>query len=159
MVWTINKVGEGPHDAYKNLGDLSQGNPHKANDFLTAQATSVVRACIANSTITEMITNRKLLREAIIKEMFEVVKGQGVWLETVEITGVECCSQSLFIDMQTNFREQKRQEATLYQMKIKEELDVIQNQKEIEKAEIVRGIDEKKRVYKTKIDLELKETE
>lgn len=157
MVWTVNRMGEGPYNAYKNLGDLSSGNPYKANDFLTAQATSVVRSCIANSTITEMITNRKLLREAIIKEMFEVVKGQGVWLETVEITGVECCSQSLFIDMQTNFREQKRQEATLYQMQIKSEMDVVQNQKEIEKAEIVRTINEKKSVYKKKVDLELKE--
>lgn len=92
MVWTVNRIGDGPYNAFKNLGDISSGNPKKANEFLTAQAASVVRSCIATSTIAEMITNRKLLREAIIKEMFEVVKGQGVWLETVEITGVDICS-------------------------------------------------------------------
>ena len=67
LVWTVNRVGEGPFNAYKNLGDISSGNPRTANDSLT---------------------NRKLLRDAIHKEMFEVVKGWGVWLETIEITGV-----------------------------------------------------------------------
>ena len=47
----------------------------------------------------EMIQNRKLLREAVTKEMFDTVKGWGVWLETIEITGVEICSLSLFRDM------------------------------------------------------------
>ena len=46
-----------------------------------------------------MITNRKLLRDAIRKEMFDVVKGWGVWLETIEITGVTICSSSLFKDL------------------------------------------------------------
>ena len=39
-----------------------------------------------------MLTNRKLLRDAIRKDMFEVVKGWGVWLETVEITDVKISS-------------------------------------------------------------------
>jgi len=40
--------------------------------------------------------------------MFDTVKSWGVWLETIEITGVEICSQSLFRDMQTNYRETMR---------------------------------------------------
>lgn len=51
-----------------------------------------------------MITNRKLLRDAIHKEMFDVVKGWGVWLETIEITGVTICSKATFADMQNNYR-------------------------------------------------------
>jgi len=93
LVWGINRVGAGPLNAYKNLGtDLASENPHSANDALTSMASAVVRSCIANSTINEMLTNRKLLRDAIRKEMFEVVKGWGVWLETVEITDVKISS-------------------------------------------------------------------
>merc|ERR1712060_127638 len=122
LVWTINRMGEGPLNAYKTLGDISSGNPKSANDSLTAMSSAIVRSCIANSTINELITNRKLLREAIRKEMFEVVKGWGVWLETVEITGVTISSQSLFKDMQTNYRESVRQEAETYKMEMKSEL-------------------------------------
>lgn len=45
-----------------------------------------------------------MLRDAIRKEMQEVVRGWGVWLETVEITDVLISSSSLFKDMQTGFR-------------------------------------------------------
>ena len=118
LVWTVNRLDDGPFNAYKNLGDISSGDPRTANDSLISMSSAVVRSCIANSTIQEMITNRKLLREAIRKEMFDVVKGWGVWLETIEITGVEICSSSLFKDLQTNYRESMRQQATLYQMQI-----------------------------------------
>ena len=118
LVWTVNRLEDGPFNAYKNLGDISSGDPRTANDSLISMSSAVVRSCIANSTIQEMITNRKLLREAIRKEMFDVVKGWGVWLETIEITGVEICSSSLFKDLQTNYRESMRQQATLYQMQI-----------------------------------------
>lgn len=128
LVWTVNRIGQGPFNAYKNLGDISSGNPQTANESLIAEASAVVRGCIANSTIEESIRNRKLLRDAIHKEMFEVVKGWGVWLETIEITGVEICSQSLFKDLQTNFRESMRQQATLHQMQIKSEIDQVKSQ-------------------------------
>ena len=114
LVWTVNRLGDGPFNAYKNLGDISSGNPKTANESLIAMSSAVVRSCIANSTIQEMITNRKLLREAIHKEMFDVVKGWGVWLETIEITGVTICSTSLFKDLQTNYRESMRQQSTLF---------------------------------------------
>ena len=114
LVWTVNRIGDGPFNAYKNLGDISSGNPRTANESLIAMSSAVVRSCIANSTIEEMITNRKLLRDAIHKEMFDVVKGWGVWLETIEITDVTICSQSLFKDLQTNYRESMRQQAALH---------------------------------------------
>lgn len=120
-------------------------------------STSVVRSCIANSTIKEMITNRKLLRTAISKEMFDVVKGWGVWLETVEITGVTICSKSLFTDLQTNYRETIRQQSVLFTMQIKDEIDAIKNKNSIEVAEKERENQEKERIYREKINLELKE--
>ena len=135
LVWTINRVGDGPFNAYKNLGDISSGNPKTANDSLIAMSSAVVRSCIANSTIQEMITNRKLLRDAIHKEMFEVVKGWGVWLETIEITDVKICSAALFKDLQTNYRESMRQQATLFQMQVKSEIEQVNSQNGLEVAE------------------------
>jgi len=52
IIWTINKVGEGPFNAYKNLGtDIASQNPTSANNTLTAMSSAIVRNCIANSTI------------------------------------------------------------------------------------------------------------
>ena len=51
LVWTVNRIGEGPLNAYKNLGDISSGNPRQANESLIAMASAVVRSCIANSSI------------------------------------------------------------------------------------------------------------
>lgn len=157
LVWTINRIGDGPFNAYKNLGDLASGNPKSANDSLTSMSSAVVRSCIANSSISEMMTNRKLLRNAIHEEMFEVVKGWGVWLETIEITGVEICSPQLFKDLQTNYRESMRQTATLYAMKIKEEIEQVQNQNSLEIAQKEREFNEKDRIYRNKIDQDIKE--
>ena len=156
LVWSINRVGEGPLNAFKNLGsDLSTDNPHSANDALTSMASAIVRSCIANSTIEEMLTNRKLLRDAIRSEMFEVVKGWGVWLETVEITGVTISSQSLFKDMQTNYREAVRKEAELYKMTMKSELAEIINQNDIMMKQKEREFSDKKRVYQEQIQNEM----
>jgi len=156
LVWGINRVGTGPLDAYKHLGtDLASDNPHSANDALTSMASAVVRSCIANSTINEMLTNRKLLRDAIKKEMFEVVKGWGVWLETVEITGVTISSQALFKDLQTNYRESVRKDAELFKMTIQSEIAEIQNKNDIEMKEKVRTFDDAKRVYQEKVQAEI----
>jgi len=52
LVWTINRVGNGPFNAYKTLGpDLASDNPQHANDTLTSMSSAIVRNCIANSTI------------------------------------------------------------------------------------------------------------
>ena len=79
--------------------------------------------------------------------MFEVVKGWGVWLETVEITGVTISSQSLFKDMQTNYREAVRKEAELFKMTMKSELAEIINQNDITMKQKEREFSDKKRVY------------
>ncbi len=97
LVWTINRVGNGPFNAYKTLGpDLASNNPQHANDTLTSMSSAIVRNCIANSTIQQMLRDRAKVCQAIKKEMFEVVKGWGVWLETVEITDVLIASKTLF---------------------------------------------------------------
>ena len=102
--WTVDRDGEGPMKAFKNL-DVSSHNPRNANETLRAMTSAIVRNQIANSTISEIIKNRQGLREAVMKEITEVAKGWGVHLATVEVTDVRICSGTLFKDMQTQFRE------------------------------------------------------
>lgn len=109
LVWSIRRTDDGPFNAYKNLGDdLASGNPVTANDNLVSMASAIVRAAIANSTINDMLKNRDTLRETIRSDMDKVVKGWGVWLETVEITDVQISSNNLFKDLQSKFREDKK---------------------------------------------------
>ena len=157
LVWTINRVGDGPFKALKMLGNIQSGNPTHANESLTKQAVAVVRSCIANSTIDQLITNRKMLRERIKQDMFEQVKRWGVWLETIEITGVQIMSNSLFKNLQANYREKIHQEATLYAMKIKQDVDQQRNQIRLEVEEKQREINEKERKYVNQIENEKKE--
>lgn len=157
LVWTVNRRGTGPFEAYKNLGDISSGNPRSANESLVAEAAAVVRGCIANSTIEEMIRNRAMLRDAISKEMVDVVKGWGVWLETIEITDVKISSQSLFKDLQTNYRESMRQQATLHRAEIQEQIAEEKNKNSIMVQEKERQANEKTTIYSGKIDIETKE--
>jgi hypothetical protein len=72
-----------------------------------------------------MLRNRQTLREQIRKEMFEVVKGWGVWLETVEITDVKIMSGQLFKDLQANYRENMKKEAEVYRMSVESEINVV----------------------------------
>lgn len=111
--------------AYKNLGsDLASDDPLTANNLLTSMASAIVRNCIANSTIDQIIKNRQQLREAINKEMTEVVQGWGVWLETIEITDVKILSGSLFKDMQCTFREDQNKTATLQKLEVDQEIRI-----------------------------------
>jgi flotillin len=123
LVWSIRRTGDGPFNAYKNLGDdLASGNPTTANDNLVSMASAIVRAAIANSTITDMLKKRDSLKATIVKDMDAVVKGWGVWLETVEITDVQISSHNLFKDLQAAFREEKKKDAEVYTMEIEQDL-------------------------------------
>ena len=106
LIWSINRSDSGPFKAYQNLGDdLKSNNPVTANNNLGQQAQSIVRNVIANSTLMNIMRDRKSIRNKIREEMQKVCNGWGVWLETVEITEVLISSSSLFKDMQADFRE------------------------------------------------------
>jgi uncharacterized membrane protein YqiK len=101
IVWTINRDGDGPMKAFKNLGeDLTSNTPKIANELIISMASAIVRNCIANSTINKIIKNRDELKDLIINSLKTVTTGWGVWLETVEITDVKISSGSLFKDLQ-----------------------------------------------------------
>ncbi len=64
--------------------------------------------------------------------MLDVVKGWGVWLETVEITDVTISSSSLFSDLQANFRENMKRTAEVYRMSIDSEIKIVREKKDQE---------------------------
>jgi len=103
---------------------LKDSTPYDANEKLVSMANAIVRNCIANSTIDAIITNRQLIRKALKAEMFDVVKGWGVWVETIEITDVKILSGSLFKNLQSKFREEQNQKAELERMEIEHELNL-----------------------------------
>lgn len=75
--------------------------------------------------------------------MFEVVKGWGVWLETIEITGVKIVNGKLFKDLQTTFREQVHKEAELNRMQINNEISAFTNEFDQKRDQINRDMQQK----------------
>ena len=102
ILWAIFREEDGPFKAYRYLGeDIKNEIPLNANDNLIDMSNSIVRDCIANSTIEEILRDRVKVRNEIRNRMNEVVNGWGVWLESVEITDVVILSNSLFSNLQT----------------------------------------------------------
>ena len=63
IVWSINRNGDGPFNAYKNLGeDLYTGNPKIANANLVSMSEAIVRTAIAASTTKQVLSEREQLR-------------------------------------------------------------------------------------------------
>jgi len=122
-IWGVYRTGEGPYKAYRNLDGMSAGGLLKAQHNLASMAESIVRAQVANMTIQDVITQRRMMRNKLTEGMMEIVKGWGIWLETVEVTDVRILSQSLFNNMQSRFREDTRRTAEKLHMKVQQEID------------------------------------
>lgn len=133
LLWSIFRVGNGPFVAYQKLGeDLQSGTPSKANDDLRDATFSILREKIANSTIMNIIKNRNVIRNSMKKELNALVNNWGVWIENVEITDVRILSNTLFKNLQTKFREEKRKEAEIVQMESQKEINELQNINQLE---------------------------
>lgn len=89
--------------------------------------------------------------------MFDVVKGWGVWLETVEITDVVISSGSLFKDMQADFREKMKKEAELYKMVIQSEIDEIKAKDDLAMQKKRKDAEVERQIYEKRIDEEIAE--
>lgn len=79
---------------------------------------SIVRHKIANSTIEDIMTKREELRKDMRKELNQMLNGWGVWVESVEITEVRILSNTLFENMQVEFRENQRNKAEMIKMNV-----------------------------------------
>lgn len=124
VVWVVYRDDDGPFRAYKYLEGLGDsGDSPQASENISRMAESIIRHQIANSSIDEVISQRENLRDKIRTEMQEVVKGWGVWLETVEITDVTILSQTLFEDLQAKFRQEARKDAETIRLQTEREIE------------------------------------
>lgn len=103
--WSVFRDEDGPFRCYKYMegGD--------ANSNVQAMCESVLRNLIANSSLSEVLTNRNHLRDNMKHDLKDQFKGWGIWLETVEITEVTISSERLFTDLQAEFRQDTRLKA------------------------------------------------
>lgn len=72
--WSVYREEDGPFRCYKYM----QGND--ANENVRALCESVVRAQIANSSLSGVLKDRKIIRDAVRRELKDQFKGWGVWL-------------------------------------------------------------------------------
>jgi len=108
MIWSPLR-DEGLFKLYKAFGDeLMNENSSFINEKIQNLAISVIRDKVANLTIEAILRDRNQIRDGIKKSAGEVLKGWGVWLETIEISEVHIVSGSLFQNLQTPHREKMR---------------------------------------------------
>jgi len=144
--------------AYKNLGDsLMDYNSTTANEKLVSMCSAIVRNCIANSTINEILTNRAMIRKAVREGVSEVVKGWGMWIETIEVTDVKILSSSLFADLQCKFREEQKQLAEMNALSINDQIETVKLQSNIKMNETRSNTQMAKNLFNSQKQLELKE--
>jgi len=94
-----------------------------------------------------------MIRNALKKEMWEVVKGWGVWVETIEITDVKILSSSLFKDLQSKFREEQKQKAEMEKLVINEQIECEKLKSELAMNEKRTSSDITKKIFTAKNDL------
>ena len=147
-IWGVYREQDGPYKAYKSLEGLSDSGQKKANMNLANMAESILRAQVANMTIAEVLTQRKGMRKELTQEMMEVVKGWGIWLETVEVTDVKVLSDSLFKNLQTKFREETRQKAEQFQLEVQRKIDLTRVQHDLLVAKSTAAANREREVHK-----------
>lgn len=103
-MFSVHRENEGPFKYFKYAGD----NVTQAVDNIRLVVESLVRHHVANHTIAEIMQNRELLRNQIKQDVMSAVAGWGVWIETIEVSDVKISSQSLFQDLQAEFRQASR---------------------------------------------------
>lgn len=122
LLWSVYRTN--PLKCYKNFGDdLNEDYPKSANEKLESMAVSIVRDRIANMSIDEILKNRNKLRSGIREEVQKLLTGWGMWLETIEIQDVRIASDTLFKNLQTDFREKMRHSAVTISSEIQNELN------------------------------------
>lgn len=156
IIWVINREDEGPFKAYKHIknisGDITEDS--EINQHLRSMAESLVRHQIANLEITDVIKQREIVRNSIREGIQEVVKGFGIWLETVEITDVKILSTSLFEDLQTPFRQSSLEKANSIRQESEKKMEEERIMNELILSKKRSDSENEKRIYEMKKTLE-----
>jgi len=132
-LWSVFRDDDGPFRAYKFIAPGQLG----ANQNVRGMVESLVRKYVANSSIQKILKDRDSMRQAIKSELTTTLKGWGVWLESVEITEVRICSNSLFEDMQAEFRQDQHLKAEKIRLESEKQLSEQKAQHDIELAKMM----------------------
>lgn len=97
--WSVNRKGQGPFNCYKYM----QGGVD-ANSSVRTVCESIVRNEMANCSLQEVLRERTKLKERMRRELQAQLDGWGIWLESVDLKDVKICSNTLFEDLQAEFR-------------------------------------------------------
>jgi len=122
IVWSIYRSADGPFKCYKSFGEDLKASSAMANEKIMNLSKSIIRDRIANLSIHDILKNRHKLRAGVRDEIQKLINGWGIWLETIEILDVQIASTQLFKNLQTEFRENTRQQAETITATIKNEL-------------------------------------
>lgn len=164
LSWSVNRTGEGPWNAYKYMAmrdldgdgtvDSDAGSQHIAE-----MAKAVVRSQVANSTLSEVLTQRERFLDAVKEKVMQQVEGWGVWVEAIEIADVRICSSKLFEDLQAAHRQQIRLQAEEARMDTERKLQERKLQDELAFAKAKAETDAEKRLCAARQQLRAEQEE
>ncbi|KRW99567.1 hypothetical protein PPERSA_13147 [Pseudocohnilembus persalinus] len=115
-VWSVHR--NFPFTFYRQMFGVN------ANKQIQSICESIVRHQISNTELNTVMTQRDILKNNMQKEASKILSGWGVWVETVEITDVKICSESLFQDMQTPSKQENFLKSELYKIQKQSEMDI-----------------------------------
>lgn len=92
-------------------------------------AVAVIRDTVANSSLQNILSDRKALKDAVVKACQDAVKGWGIQVETIEISQVLIKSQKFFNYLQTQFRDEENLKAE----RIRSEINNIMRKERLER--------------------------
>ena len=91
------------------------------------------------------------------RDLSQVIKGWGVWLETVEVTDVKVLSDKLFSNLQKDFREEARTKAESAAIKAQSVIDEKHGQATLEKQKRQAEADAEVETYRAEQQLKAAE--
>lgn len=158
--WRINP--DKPQIAISTLDFFDENNPMaKTNEDLRTICIEAVRHVIANMTIEDALKNKDAIAENLKKQLASIEEKWGILFDQVGIEKVRIMSNKLFNDLQSEFRNKLKLEASKTQistnrqiaseqniMKEKTELERIKTEEIIELQEIER----RKQLQKHELD-------
>lgn len=97
-------------------------------------SSAIVRNCIANSTIDQILKNRDKLRSDIKEKLSPITSGWGVWLDSIEIIDVKILSGSLYSNLQCKFREDQNFTAKIQKLNVDHDITLEKAQHGFNKA-------------------------
>lgn len=130
--WSIFRDDDGPYRAYKSFDGFTDSGLRMANDNVRQLVESVLRNIVSRMSLEEVMTQRQEMRVEAKNEVLEITKGWGIWIETVEITDVKIMSNTLFKNMQAEFRSATKLKAEKIEMETSQELSDRRREFEIE---------------------------